>query len=70
MSYFGMFSDAGTAAVQALVDQSIASHWTWKQTYEKLKEVRRQFPEALDTDVRECVYCAIGAHKRDEEFYL
>jgi hypothetical protein len=45
---------------------------SWKQTYSALYQLSqdKQFSEATDTDVREMVYCGIGADKRRESFWI
>lgn len=69
---YGMFSEVGNAAVHALVVAVIANGMTWAQTYRALYQLSQDsmFAEALDTAVRECVYHAIGAYERDEDFWI
>jgi hypothetical protein len=68
---YGMFTDLGNAAVHAIVVAAKANNLTWAQTYRALLQLSedKQFGEATDTDVRECVYCGIGADKRNESFW-
>ena len=59
---YGMFSELGNAAVHAIVVAARANKLTWAQTYRALHELSEQdqFGEAMDTEVRECVYSALG----------
>lgn len=70
---FGMFSDAGNAGVEALVKFARIANLTWPETYDALRKLAdsnpEQYGEAMDTVVRESVYCAIGADARNEDFY-
>mgnify|MGYP006299879391 CR=1 FL=1 len=72
--YYGMYTDQGNEMIHHIVTHSINVNSSWKTVYAELKDLARRFPEefgeATDTDVRECVYGAIGAHLRDEEFYI
>ena len=60
--------------VAEIVDRAQLNRWSWAMTYNALVQLSRNHPEvageATDTAVRECVYNAIGAYKRDEEFYV
>ena len=58
---FGMFTDAGNAAVQAIVEGAISNDLTWDEVYDCLISLsnRAGFEEATDTVVRENVYAAI-----------
>ena len=58
---FGMFTDAGNAAVQAIVEGSISAGLSWDEVYDCLVRLsnREGFEEATDTVVRENVYAAI-----------
>lgn len=69
---YGMFTELGNAAVHAIVIAAKANNLTWAQTYRALHQLSedKQFGEATDTDVRECVYCGIGADKRNESFWI
>ncbi len=59
---YGMFTELGNAAVHALVVSARESKLTWPQTQRALGALGEQagFGEALDTEVRECVYSALG----------
>lgn len=69
---YAMFTDAGNDAVDAIVRRAVMLDMTWSATYNELSTLakRKEFAEALDTAVREMVYFAIGADKRDEDFYV
>lgn len=73
MSY-AMYTEQGDAMVAKVVDRALRNHWTWAMTLAALVQLSRNHPdvaaEATDTAVRECVYSAIGAHERDEDFYV
>jgi hypothetical protein len=59
---YGMFTELGNAAVHALVVSARTSQLTWPQTYRALHALseQKEFGEAMDTEVRECVYSALG----------
>jgi hypothetical protein len=64
MQTYAMFSEAGNAAVGAVVMMAESKAWTWEQTEQalyKLSEVP-EFGEASDTAVREAVYVALKFH--------
>ena len=67
--YYGMFTDAGNAAVHAIVEQARENKMAWLEVYQELCRLAdvKAFAEATDTMVREYVYSAIGA---DEPFYV
>jgi hypothetical protein len=69
---YAMFTELGNAAVHAVVLVAVANNMTWKQTYNALMQLSKEklFAEATDTQVREIVYCRIGADKRNEPFYI
>lgn len=71
---YGMYTEQGNELVAKIVDRSLRNYWTWAMTLGALEQLSRNHPEvaaeATDTAVRECVYTAIGAHKRDEDFYV
>ena len=73
MSY-AMYTEQGDALVGVIVDRAVRNQWTWAMTLAALVQLSRNHPdvaaEATDTAVRECVYSAIGAHDRDEDFYV
>ena len=58
---FGMFTDAGNAAVQAIVEGSISADLSWDEVSDCLARLSTQkgFEEANDTMVRELVHDAI-----------
>ena len=59
---YGMFTELGNAAVHALVVSARTSQLTWPQTQRALSVLGEQveFGEAMDTEVRECVYSALN----------
>ena len=59
---YGMFTELGNAAVHALIVSASESKLTWPETYRALSTLSEQteFGEAMDTEVRECVYSALG----------
>jgi hypothetical protein len=69
---FGMFSVEGNDAISDIVVAAKFHNHSWAWTYAQLRELAKQgeFREAIDTEVRERVYDAIGARQRKEEFYI
>jgi hypothetical protein len=72
MHDYDMFSEEGNAGVQRVVDTAIAFKWTWAQTYAALEDLAKfddnLYGEALDTAVREAVYCKLKF--KNEPFYI
>jgi hypothetical protein len=70
---FGMFTTRGNAAIGALVSFAKVAELTWSETYNMMRLLADSNPEyygeAMDTVVRESVYCAIGADTRNQDFY-
>jgi len=62
VAYYGMFTDAGNAAVHSIVQGAISNDLTWLEVYQCLVYLAENpdFAEALDTVVREMVYDAVG----------
>ena len=62
VAYYGMFTDAGNAAVHAIVEGAISNDLAWLEVYQCLVYLAENpdFAEALDTVVREIVYDAVG----------
>ena len=62
VEYFGMYTDAGNRAVQAIVEGAISNDLSWNEVYDCLVRLsnRKGFEEATDTVVREMVYDAVG----------
>ena len=69
VAYYGMYTDAGNAAVDAIVQAAISNDLSWLEVYQCLVNLSQSenFEEALDTVVREYVYNAVGA---TEDFYV
>ena len=65
---YGMFTELGNAAVHAVVVTARENRLTWPQTYRALSQLSeyKEFGEAMDTEVRECVYSALNF---DTPFY-
>jgi len=57
-----MFTELGNAAVHGVVISARESRLTWPQTYRALHQLseQKEFGEAMDTEVRECVYSALN----------
>jgi hypothetical protein len=67
-----MYTEAGDEDVHNIVRVARTLNLTWAETLPLLQRLA-QMPrrgDALDTSVRECVYEAIGADLRNEEFYI
>lgn len=69
---YGMFTELGNVAVNAIVVAARANNLNWAQTYRALHQLSKQkeFGEAMDTAVRECVYDTLGFWKMDEDFWV
>jgi hypothetical protein len=71
---YGMFTDAGNKRVGAIVKRALAKRWTWAETYRAMEALAKsnpdKFGEVFDTDVREQIFCAIGANRRNESFWV
>jgi len=67
--YYGMFTDAGNQAVNAIVEQARASNLTWLEVYQELCRLAevKAFGEATDTMVREYVYSVISVSATSKE---
>lgn len=63
VAYYGMFTDAGNAAVNSIVQGAISNDLAWLEVYQCLVNLAENpdFAEATDTMVRELVYDAVGA---------
>lgn len=61
---FGMFSEQGNTAVEALVNYARVANLTWAETYDAMRKLANSNPElygeAMDTEVREQVYSALN----------
>ena len=68
---YGMFTDFGNDAIEAIVRHARVLKLDWPQVYAELQSLADRFPkdfgEATDTEVRECVYHALGF---DTPFYI
>lgn len=67
MASYGMFSDFGNDAVDAIVRQARTLKLSWQQVCDELYSLAERFPndfgEATDTVVREAVYIELGFDK-------
>ena len=61
---YGMFSEVGNLAVHGIVVAAVTMNLTWPETYKCLNMLAKndysKFGEAMDTEVRECVYNTCG----------
>lgn len=61
---YGMFTDFGNDAVDAIVTRARVLKFDWpttaKELYDLAKSRPKDFGEAYDTDVREAVYDKLG----------
>ena len=59
---YAMFTELGNAAVHGIVVAARENKLTWPETYRALCDLgeQKEFGEATDTAVRECVYSALG----------
>jgi hypothetical protein len=59
---YAMFTELGNAAVHAVVVSARENKLNWPETYRALCALseQKEFGEATDTEVRECVYSALG----------
>ena len=61
---YGMFSSEGNLAVHGVVVAAVTMNLTWPETYKCLNMLAKydysKFGEAMDTEVRECVYNTCG----------
>ena len=69
---FQMYTDEGNFVVGRLVRTALDNCLTWAEVYNQLYELSKdeRYGEATDTAVREVVYWAIGAEKREESFWV
>jgi hypothetical protein len=69
MSDYAMFSEAGNTAVHGVVVVALQQGLNWPATYAMLLALGddKQFEEAADTAVRECVY---DACRFESAFYI
>lgn len=65
---YAMYTELGNAAVHAIVVAARVNNLSWPETYRALSALgdQKEFGEATDTAVRECVYSALGF---DTPFY-
>lgn len=65
--YYGMFTDAGNAAVNSIVQGAISNDLAWLEVYQCLVNLAENpdFEEATDTMVREIVFDSIFGFESD-----
>lgn len=68
---YAMYTELGNAAVHAIVVAARANNLTWSQVHRALYQLseQKEFSEATDTMVRECVYSALGYNNSEQPFY-
>ena len=61
MKNYGMFTDAGNSAVSKIVECAVTAELSWRMVESMLIALsgNERFSEALDTEVRECVYAEL-----------
>ena len=70
---YGMFSSEGNVAVCGIDQYALDHNLPWGVVYSNLVALSvfdKKYAEAIDTEVREAVYYAIGANERGEDFYV
>ena len=70
-STYGMFSEEGNKQIADIIEFHKNNKSTWPVVLQNLRDLAdcdyELFGEAMDTEVRECVYTALGF---DTEFYI
>jgi hypothetical protein len=68
---YGMFSEEGNKQIADIIEFHKNNKSTWPVVLQNLRDLAdcdyELFGEAMDTEVRECVYTALGF---DTEFYI
>ena len=68
---YGMFSEEGNKQIADLIEFHKMQKSTWSTVYQNLRDLAdsnyEKFGEAMDTEVRECVYTALNF---DTDFYI
>jgi hypothetical protein len=68
---YGMFSEEGDKQIADLIEFHKMQKSTWSTVYQNLRDLAdsdyEKFGEAMDTEVRECVYTALNF---DTDFYI
>lgn len=66
-NHYGMFSEFGNDAVDAIVRSARILKMDWptveNELFSLVERFPKDFPEATDTVVREAVYCTLGFDK-------
>ena len=65
---FSMFTGRGDRSVRSIVQRSIRGRWSWAKTCKALDNLSNKdgYEEAMDTEVRGCVYDYLMAHNDNE----
>jgi hypothetical protein len=67
---YGMFSEEGNKQIADMIEFHKNRKSTWTEVLQNLRDLAdcdyEKFGEAMDTEVRECVYIALGF---TEDFY-
>jgi hypothetical protein len=68
---YGMFSEEGNKQIADIIEFHKNNQSTWPVVLQNLRDLAdcdyELFGEAMDTEVRECVYTALGF---DTDFYV
>jgi len=68
---YGMFSEEGNKHIADIIEFHKMNKSTWPVVLQNLRDLAdcdyELFGEAMDTEVRECVYTALGL---DTDFYV
>lgn len=68
---YGMFSEEGNKQIADIIEFHKNNKSTWSTVYQNLRDLAdsdyEKFGEAMDTEVRECVYTALNF---DTDFYI
>lgn len=68
---YGMFSEEGNKQIADIIEFHKMQKSNWATVYQNLRDLAdsdyEKFGEAMDTEVRECVYTALNF---DTDFYI
>lgn len=68
---YGMFSEEGNKQIADIIEFHKMQKSNWSTVYQNLRDLAdsdyEKFGEAMDTEVRECVYTALNF---DTDFYI
>lgn len=65
MTNYGMFTEEGNKIIDALVSLAKVANFSWQNTLSSLRCIayNKEYEEAMDTAVREAVFCALDFDK-------